>query len=226
MIAFISALLLAAQADAAAPPAPPAEPAAEPELVIEVEGQHGHERLFIAPSGEPFRAFGDDPDPKLIWFRQADADADGKLSFDEFEADFLRFVETLDSDGNGEIGLAERLYYEDEIAPETHSESWGGGIEGDPRRISRADAAPGSSGPGSLIERAAAKKRRYREIPVGAARYDMLGLPEPVAAMDLTVRGRISRQDARDSAILRYSLLDTEDRGYLSYDTLPPAGGG
>jgi hypothetical protein len=54
----------------------------------------------------------------------------------------------------------------------------------------------------------------------------MLGLPEPVAAMDLTVRGRISRQDARDSAILRYSLLDTEDRGYLSYDTLPPAGGG
>jgi hypothetical protein len=220
MIAFIPALLFAMQADAAASPVPPTEPEPEPELVIEVQGQGGPARIFFAPSGEPFRAFGDDPDPKLTWFRQADADADGKVSFEEFEVDFLRFVESLDTDGDGEIGLAERIYYEEEIAPETHSGTWTGGIEGEPRRTSRADAAPGTS----LAERAPPRKRRYREIPVGAARYDMLGIPEPVAAMDLRVRGRISRQDARDSANLRYSFLDTDDRGYLTYDALPPAG--
>lgn len=226
MIAFVSTLLLAVQADGAPPPAPPAEPEPEPGLVIEVEGQGGKARIFFAPSGEPFRAFGDDPDPKLTWFRQADADADGKLSFEEFEADFLRFVDTLDTDGNGEIGLAERTHYETEIAPETHSGTWTGGIEGEPRRTSRADAQPGTSGLGSLIERAPSRQQRYRQIPVGAARYDMLGLPQPVAAMDIRVRGRISIQDAQDSANLRYSLLDTDDRGYLTYDTLPPAGDG
>jgi hypothetical protein len=225
MIALFSALLFAVQADVAPPPVPPTEPEAEPELVIEVQGQGGPARIFFAPSGEPFRAFGDDPDPKLTWFRQADADADGKLSFEEFEADFLSFVDTLDTDGNGEIGLVERIFYENEIAPETHSGTWTGGVEGEPRRTSRADAAPGASG-ASLAERAPTRKRRYREIPVGAARYDMLGLPEPVAAMDLRVRGRISRQDVQDSAILRYSLLDADDRGYLTYDTLPPAGDG
>ena len=223
MIAFIPALLFAMQAAAEVAPAPPAEPEPEPELVIEVQGQGGPARIFFAPSGEPFRAFGDDPDPKLTWFRQADADADGKVSVEEFEVDFLRFVESLDTDGDGEIGLAERIYYEEEIAPETHSGTWTGGIEGEPRRTSRADVAPGAAG-SSLAERAPSRKRRYREIPVGAARYDMLGLPEPVAAMDLRVRGRISRQDARDSANLRYSFLDTDDRGYLTYDALPPAG--
>lgn len=227
MIAFISALLLAVQAETAPPPSPPPPPAEpEAELVIEVEGQGGKARIFFAPSGEPFRAYGDDPDPKLTWFRQADANADGMLSFEEFEADFLRFVEVLDTDGNGEIGLAERIHYETEIAPETHSGTWTGGIEGEPRRTSRADAQMGSSGLGSLIERAPSRQRRYREIPIGAARYDMLGLPEPVAAMDIRVRGRISRQDAQDSATLRYSLLDTDDRGYLTYETLPPAGDG
>ena len=225
MIAFIPALLFAMQAAAEVAPAPPADPQPEPELVIEVQGQGGPARIFFAPSGEPFRAFGDDPDPKLTWFRQADADADGKVSVEEFEVDFLRFVESLDTDGDGEIGLAERIYYEEEIAPETHSGTWTGGIEGEPRRTSRADVAPGAAG-STLAERAPSRKRRYREIPVGAARYDMLGLPEPVAAMDLRVRGRISRQDARDSATLRYSLLDTDDRGYLTYDALPPAGDG
>jgi len=225
MIALIPALLFAMQAAAEVAPVPPADPQPEPELVIEVQGQGGPARIFFAPSGEPFRAFGDDPDPKLTWFRQADADADGKVSVEEFEVDFLRFVESLDTDGDGEIGLAERIYYEEEIAPETHSGTWTGGIEGEPRRTSRADVAPGAAG-SSLAERAPSRKRRYREIPVGAARYDMLGLPEPVAAMDLRVRGRISRQDARDSATLRYSLLDTDDRGYLTYDALPPAGDG
>jgi hypothetical protein len=226
MIAFVSALLLAVQAEAAAPPPPPAEaPPAEDSLVIEVEGQQGKPRIFFAPSGEPFRAYGNDPDPMLTWFRQADTNSDGKLGFEEFEADFLSFVDELDRDGNGEIGLAERTYYETEIAPETHTGTWTGGIEGEPRRVSRADTDPGASGSGSLIDRAPSRAKRYREVTVGAGRYDLLGLPQPVAAMDIRVRGRISQQDAQDSAILRFSLLDRDELGYLTYEGLPEPGG-
>ncbi len=221
MFAVLSALLFAVQAEPAPPPAPVATPAAEPELTIEVEGREGRQRLFVAPSGEPFRAYRGEPDPKLTWFRQADADGNGFLGYEEFEADFLRFVDALDTDGNGEIGFPERMYYETDIVPETRSGAWEGGIEGDPER-----EAPGqgvgsdASGTGSLIN-ADPRRRAYREVPIGAGRFDLLGLPEPVAAMDARVRGRITKDDAKVSANLRFSLLDTADRGYLTFEDLP-----
>ena len=65
-------------------------------------------------------------------------------------------------------------------------------------------------------------KPKYGLNPTGAARFDLLGLPEPVAAMDTELRGRISRSAAEQAARDRFKALDDSHRGYLTLDTLPP----
>jgi hypothetical protein len=55
----------------------------------------------------------------------------------------------------------------------------------------------------------------------GAGRFDLLRIPQPIAAMDAGLNGRISRQEAEDAASWRFSLLDTKKRGYLVLAELP-----
>jgi hypothetical protein len=49
-----------------------------------------------------------------------------------------------------------------------------------------------------------------------------LGMPEPVAAMDSELRGRISRRVAEEAARYRFGLLDDQHLGYLTLAALPP----
>jgi hypothetical protein len=55
----------------------------------------------------------------------------------------------------------------------------------------------------------------------GAAPYNLLREPEPVAASDLSFTGRISLADFKTRAGQRFDLLDPDGRGYLTLDTLP-----
>lgn len=199
MLAILPLFLLAAASDAA--------PAGEQ--------PRGRAQVFIAPSGEPFRTYGDTPYPVAEWFAAADKNGDGKLDMAEFTADFLRFFDQLDVNHDGAIDAIERTRYENEVAPETLGGSWRG---------SRVDAneqwASKFSGDVDLpsVDR---PERATTQVPVGAARFDLLGLPEPVAAMDFEVRGRISRRMATDAAQMRFNQLDPQHRGYLTLDQLP-----
>jgi hypothetical protein len=178
----------------------------------------GRVKTFIAPSGEPFRVYGDAPYPLVGWFQGADKNGDGKLDLAEFTADFLRFFDQLDANHDGAIDGIERTHYENEVAPETLGSSWSLSA----RRSQEAeDVNFGSSNDGgaATIKKA---KPLYGSNPIGAARFDLLGLPEPVAAMDVEVRGRVSRRQAEQVARDRFNLLDPEHLGYLTLDTLPP----
>src|SRR4249919_1192783 len=86
-------------------------------------------QIFLTPMGEPFRAGANDPYPSALWFAQADADHDGKLTRAEMVADADRFFARLDSDHDGEITPVENRAYEDQIAPEIRSQV---GREDDP----------------------------------------------------------------------------------------------
>jgi len=200
MLVALPFLLSAAQAAAA--PAPPAPT--------------GHMQIFIAPSGEPFRVAGNAPYPVAQWFAGADKNGDGKLDKDEFVADFMRFFDQLDVDHDGAIDGAERSRYENEIAPET----LGGSMEqrdafaGEPD-----DSESGGEGASGDSE---ARKPRYGLNPTGAGRFDLFGMPEPVAAMDIELRGRITRRAAQQAAEDRFAMLDQLHRGYLTLDSLPP----
>lgn len=197
MLIFLPILLAATQASVPAPTAAP--PSA----------QRGRQQVFIAPSGEPFRAYGDTPYPIAQWFSGADKNGDGKLDSSEFDADFLRFFEALDINHDGVIDAGEKLRYENTVAPETQGNSTLGaaGEQTTFEDFNAPDVDP--------------PKPKYGAIPFGAARFDLLGLPEPVAAMDLRIRGRISRADADEAARTRFRQLDTQHRGYLTLDALP-----
>src|SRR5437899_9460764 len=56
-------------------------------------------RLFISPSGEPFRG----EDGLGHWLAQADADHDGAVTLAEFRADAEHSFKFLDTNGDGVI---------------------------------------------------------------------------------------------------------------------------
>ncbi len=199
MLAFLSFLLLAAQGAPTADAAP-----------------QGRLQVFIAPSGEPFRIHGEGPYPVAQWFSGADKNADGKLDSGEFAADFLRFFDQLDVNHDGAIDSIEKTRYEGTVAPETLGGSWTGTRQPDENKEWASKFAAGTNLP--QVDR---PKQHGGQAPIGAARFDLLGLPEPVAAMDLELRGRISRRAAGEVAQLRFNQLDTQHRGYLTLDTLP-----
>src|ERR1700712_1324954 len=102
--------LLAAHAWPGLPPPPAAPslavyPSATPRAALQ--------QIFIAPSGEIFRAPADTVYPVADWFARADADHDGKLTETEFVADFLRFSTSLDLDHDGVIDGKELNRYEE-----------------------------------------------------------------------------------------------------------------
>lgn len=83
-------------------------------------------RLFISPMGEPFRGLGSGEDGLVDWFRQADADHDGRLTLVEMKADGQRFFAALDVNHDGEIDPAEIERYENVVAPEIRVAGFGG----------------------------------------------------------------------------------------------------
>lgn len=201
MLALFPILLFAAQADA---------PAGDP-------APQGRPQIFVAPSGEPFRVFGNAPYPIAEWFAEADKNGDGKLDFAEFEADFMRFFDQLDVNHDGSIDSTEKTRYESTIVPETLGSSWTLASRNE-EKAEKVDFGADDQGASSMTK----AKPKYGLNPTGAARFDLLGLPEPVAAMDTELRGRISRSAAEQAARDRFKALDDSHRGYLTLDTLPP----
>lgn len=134
---FLALLLLvptAAFAQAAPPPgsvpasAPRLSPGLPPPSPAERQ-QRIPGRLFIAPSGEPFRAPIDAPYPLATWFAGADHNHDGKIDLTEFTWDFDRFFDSLDTDHDGTLRSDEIERYE-RMVPELHSGFAGGGFGG------------------------------------------------------------------------------------------------
>ncbi|MDP1617255.1 hypothetical protein [Phenylobacterium sp.] len=174
-------------------------------------------RLFISPSGEPFR----DGDGLAAWFAGADHDADTLLTGPEFEADAERFFAVVDTDGDGVIDGFESQTYERQIAPE----------------ITRmGETRPDGAGPGGRPGADGERPRRPmlgfgRGKPEpgvqrqGAARYGLLNEPHPVRGADADLSGRVSKIEWRNAAARRFDLLDLDGDGVLTLDTLPPLPG-
>ncbi|MGH6781751.1 MAG: hypothetical protein ACREB5_06575 [Sphingomonadaceae bacterium] len=156
-------------------------------------------QLFIAPMGEPFRTGPDEPYPVSAWFAKSDTDRDGRLTLKEFVADAERFFAVLDGDKDGEIIPDEVIRYERDIAPE----------------IRLYERKP--------MDRKALKKLKDAPaygVPIGAGRWSLTNIPQPVIAADEDFNRGITLAEFRSAAQQRFVSL-AKGAGALTLATLP-----
>jgi hypothetical protein len=183
----------------------------------------GPPQIFIAPSGEPFRAGPGAPYPVAAWFAGADADGDGQLTRVEFLADAQRYFTLLDSDRSGQLEAAEVDAYEAGVlapltrrpgtAPERKSEETGG-------------SAPPVGGSASASEPAPPPPmRRTPDMPKGAGLYGLINSPHPVKAADRDMNSRVTADEWARTLGDRYAMLERgmkgTGQGPLRAETLP-----
>jgi Ca2+-binding EF-hand superfamily protein len=166
--------------------------------------------LFISPAGQPFRAGPGEPYPVARWFAQADRDGDGKLDRAEFMADAIAFFDSLDKNHDGVIDGFELSAYEQDVAPE---------ILGAYRPPPGGQRMRGGQGGAKKRDRKAAAGDE--EVLGGAAPYELIPLPEPVAAADVNLTGQVTLADFTAAMKRRFDQLDTKGAGYLTLADLP-----
>jgi hypothetical protein len=158
--------------------------------------------IFISPMGEPFHG-RDGLSGAEEWFRAADTNHDDKITPQEFEADALRFFNTLDTGHHHLLGPDEITRYETEIAPEIQVTS----TYGDPSLAKQNDDGTVTDPP--------------YPTRIGAGRYGFLDSPEPVIAADMNMDRAVSEQEFASTAQRRFKMLDVNTDGVLTRDELP-----
>lgn len=185
-------------------------------------------RLFISPSGEPFRGEGG----LARWFAQADANHDGAITLDEFRIDALRSFKVLDVNGDGTIDGFELQAYERDIVPEigimTFDDPAQGG--GRIRRGASGGVPNGGSSPrtndtgGSHVDAESLLRQQSLRIPAagrdGAARYSLINEPQPIAAADADLDGKVTLAEWKAITDRRFAKLDHLKTGRLTIDSL------
>ncbi len=207
-------------------------------------------RLFISPSGEPYR--GDDGLGR--WLAQADTDHDGAVTLAEFRADALHSFKFLDTNGDGVIDGFEMQHYERDVVPEigvmtfdegssgARPSTTGGGRRGGGGRGGRGGGGGGGGGGGmggggmgrggggrgggsdSSDSSDALAQQQSTRVPgagrEGAARYSLINEPEPIAAADADLDGKVTLAEWMAITDRRFARLDHDKSGRLTKENL------
>jgi Ca2+-binding EF-hand superfamily protein len=208
--ALAAALAGTALAD---PPAKPPKPPAPPP------------KLFLSPSGEPFRLSPSDPDPLGAWFSQVDTKRQGYIDKGEFRADAARFFKQLDENSDGVIDGFEVADYEAKIAPELRE--WANG------------RYPGEFGPPQdQSDKSGQNQHRHGQPPQhdvgytaptagahdrdkqGQAIAQLVDEPEPVSGADFNLDSHITLAEWMRATDDRFELLDVDHSGRLTLAAL------
>ncbi len=190
-----------------------------------VAQEHGRDRsgprlnIFISPSGEPFHSEPGGGSPVDLWFARTDADHDGAITLQEFQADAEVFFNRLDTNHDGVVDGFEVSDYEQKIAPEILP------------RISRLtfdDIPPLPDTRAGEHERRTTEHENEKPRPrgreggaTGAAMYMLMNEPEPVASADADFDGKVTLKEALSAARRRFEELDTDHDGRLKRAELP-----
>ena len=174
------------------------------------------------------------------WFEAADANHDGVLSPTEFLADHMRFFSQLDASGDGFIDGFEVTTYEETIAPEIlglndrpgfADGGRTGQAEGPPRGGPGGGGRPGGGlggrdGRGQQAEPETGGAAPRGADLEGAARFGLINEPEPIRAADADYDFRVSKAEWQAASARRFTLLDRNHDGKLTFDELRLLRGG
>jgi len=197
------------------------------------------QRLFISPSGEPFRGEGG----LARWFAQVDTDHDGSITLEEFRADARHSFQVLDANHDGVIDGFELQTYEREIVPEIgvfafeqpdaprqRQSGMGGGSgrnggPGGGMGGGRGGGPGGGMGGGSRNDPTQLLADQANAVPKaagrdGAARFSLLNEPEPIAAADADVDGKVTLAEWMAQTDRRFARLDRAKTGKLTMQGL------
>jgi hypothetical protein len=189
--------------------------------------------VFIAPTGKVFRAKEGQPYPVVEWFKQADANHDGKIDKAEFLADAAAFFKVIDRNEDGVITPIEVAFYEQRIAPEILGYRVEVGSDGTlrplpPALLWKVQSAGGIDRPSSVDpagennpDAAPHGPQKLDESGAGASPFSFFDEPEPVMAADLSFRGVVFKADYLKLAAIHFQTLDHKDLGYLTLADLP-----
>jgi len=158
------------------------------------------EQLFVSPAGQPFRAAPGQPYPVAVWFAQADADHDGRLTRAEFRADADAWFKAVDQDGNGQVGMIEAQRWEEELVPEMSRDPMGSAI--------------GRRGP--------PKRNELDTRRQGAAAYSVINEPHPVRGADADFSMTVSPREWTAATDRRFAVLDPDGDGVVLAIELKP----
>lgn len=190
---------------------------------------HVRNILFVSPAGKPFRPdlSKSDQHPMGLWFSSVDGDGDGKISAEEFRADFESTFSEYDEDGNEQIDAFEIRRYEQEIFPEILTPTVGGyGRSGS--KDTKSSQRRGGKGGGRGDKGGRGGKGRSENAngnsnarPVGgAARFGLLPIYHPLLDADSDISWRVSKAEFMKAAEDRFRLLDTDQAAALTLEVL------
>ncbi|WP_309628667.1 hypothetical protein [Brevundimonas sp.] len=183
--------------------------------------------LFVSPFGELFFSQPGDAWPVATWFSGADADSDGRVTFEEFAADGVRQFRTLDTRRDDRLTPDEITAYEADMAeararlpgmeggrrgPGRRLEGFGGD-----RNLSLAEPALQQSGRSGARQRAPTGPLAYG--PIAAAGF--FNYPQPVKAADLDTNQTVTSQEWAQATERWFMVLDADQDGALTLATLP-----
>jgi len=174
-------------------------------------------RLFLSPSGEPFRLAPDDPDPLKAWFDQADSKHQGFIDKDEFRADALRFFKALDKNGDGVIDGFETANYESKVVPELRDEVYG---SAPPDAEGRGEHPHGAKGDHRRGEPAGEAKADAKGRHTGPSMAQLINEPEPVSGADFNLDSHITLAEWMTATDQRFAILDAAKTGRLTLEAL------
>jgi hypothetical protein len=180
---------------------------------------HAGGQLFISPTGQPFRAADSAAYPVAQWFAQVDKRGDGRIDVAAFRADATAFFNLLDKNHDGVIDPFELQAYEQNVVPEILGAYRipEGRVAGFPRGAGGDEPRRGLFG----LRRQGPANAGEASVLDGAAPYELIPVPEPVASADFAMDGRITLAEFLKAAGARFDRLDAKHRGYLVLADLP-----
>ena len=183
--------------------------------------------LFVSPFGQLFFSEPGQPWPVAAWFAGADADGDGRMTFEEFTADGQRQFRALDLRRDDRLTPDEIAVYENSLA---EARARLPGMEGGPRGPGRRLEGFGGDTPRGLAgepppqnSRSGARPR----APTGPLAYGPIAAagffnyPQPIKAADLDTNQTVTADEWAQATNRWFLALDTDQDGVLTLATLP-----